>query len=415
MEVTAQLEKHRSAIPDHVPHDRVFDIDMYDPEGIEGGFHEAWKSLQDRGLPELVYTPLTGGHWVATRGEVIAEIYSDPERFSSEIIFLPRAAGEKYAMVPTKMDPPEHTPYRKVLDTGLNHSRIRKSESAVRQVAAELIDGLYANGRCNFGDEYASQFPVRVFLALCDLPLDDAPMLARLAEHMTRAPGNTPEEQAAALDAANQGFFDYARPIIEARRGGSGDDLITLMLNSTINGEPMPSDKEIGLISLLLLGGLDTVVNLLSFMMLYLAQHQEKVAQLRESDLTLQRGAEEMFRRFAVVSDSRMVTRDIEFHGTVLKRGDLVLLPTALHGLDDRANDNPMELRFDRQKIAHSTFAQGPHRCAGMHLARLEVIVTLQEWLKRIPEFRLAANSRQSYHSGIIAAVEGVELEWEVA
>ena len=172
MEVTAQLEKHRSAIPDHVPHDRVFDIDMYDPEGIEGGFHEAWKSLQDRGLPELVYTPLTGGHWVATRGEVIAEIYSDPERFSSEIIFLPRAAGEKYAMVPTKMDPPEHTPYRKVLDTGLNHSRIRKSESAVRQVAAELIDGLYANGRCNFGDEYASQFPVRVFLALCDLPLD---------------------------------------------------------------------------------------------------------------------------------------------------------------------------------------------------------------------------------------------------
>lgn len=407
--------KHKSPIPAHVPPERVHEIDMYDLEGIEGGFHEAWKRLQDLDLPGLVYTPLTGGHWVATRGEIIAEIYSDPARFSSEIIFLPRAAGEKYAMVPTKMDPPEHTPYRKVLDQGLNHTRIRKSEEAVRAVASELIDGFVGQGRCNFGKDYAGQFPVKVFLALCNLPLEDAPMLGRLAEDMTRAPGNTPEEQAAALDAANQGFFDYVRPIIEARRGGSGDDLITLMLKGTVNGEPMPADKELGLISLLLLGGLDTVVNLLSFMMLYLAQNPEKVAELRADELTLMRGAEEIFRRFAVVSDARMVTQDIEFHGTQLKRGDLILLPTALHGLDDAANDNPMELRFDRKKIAHSTFAQGPHRCAGLHLARLEVIVTLQEWLKRIPGFRLAPNSTQKFMSGIIAAVEGVELEWDVA
>lgn len=410
--MATQLEKHRTAIPDHVPADRVCDIDMYAPDGLEDGFHEAWKSLQDAGLPDLVYTQLTGGHWVATRGDVIAEIYGDPSRFSSAVIFLPKEAGEKYALVPTKMDPPEHTPYRKVLDKGLNHARIRKSEEVVTRVAGELIDGFLADGRCDFGKQFAGLFPVKVFLALCDLPIEDAPRLAQLAEHMTRAPGNTPAEQAAALDAANRGFFDYVQPIIDARRGGDGDDLITLMLNSEVDGRPMTPDKELGLISLLLLGGLDTVVNLLSFMMLYLSAHPEKADELRKDDLTLMRGAEEMFRRFPVVSDARMVAHDMDYRGVRLKQGDMILLPTALHGLDERVNKDPFELRFDRERSIHSTFGQGPHRCAGMHLARLEVIVTLREWLKRIPRFSLAAGAKPVFHSGIIAAVEGVELEW---
>ncbi|GLK45687.1 MULTISPECIES: cytochrome P450 [Novosphingobium] len=412
---TAQLEKHRSIVPGHVPAHLVHDVDMFAPDGIEDGFHEAWGRLQQDGMPDLIYTPLTGGHWIATRGELIDEIYRDPSRFSSEIIFLPKEAGEKYAMVPTRMDPPEHTPYRKVLDKGLNHTAIRRTEEQVRQTAAELIDGFVADGRCDFGKQYAGIFPVRVFLALCDLPESDAPMLGELANDMTRPPGRTPGEQAAALDKANQGFFRYVEPIIAARRGGTGTDLITTMLNSEINGAPMPDDKALGLISLLLLGGLDTVVNFLSFMMLHLARNPETVAELREDPLKLQRSAEEMFRRFGVVSDARMVAYDMTYRGVELKKGDMILLPTALHGLDARANDDAWTLRPGRTGIAHSTFAQGPHRCAGMHLARLEVIVTLQEWLKRIPQFTLAPDAKPVFHSGIIGTVEGVPLVWDRA
>jgi len=408
-----ELEKHRTAVPDHVPQDRVYDVDMFAPDGIEDGFHEAWVRLQQQGLPELIYTPLTGGHWIATRGELIDEIYRDPSRFSSEVIFLPKEAGEKYAMVPTRMDPPEHTPYRKVLDKGLNHSAIRRTEEQVRETASDLIEGLLADGRCDFGKQYASIFPVRVFLTLCDLPQSDAPMLAELANDMTRPPGRTPGEQAAALDRANQGFFRYVTPIIEERRGGSGTDLITTMLNAEVNGAPMPDDKALGLISLLLLGGLDTVVNFLSFMMLYLAKNPDAVAELREDPLKLQRTAEEMFRRFPVVSDARMVAHDMTYRGVELKKGEMILLPTALHGLDDRANDEAWTLKPGRTGIAHSTFGQGPHRCAGMHLARLEVIVTLQEWLKRIPNFRLAPDAKPVFHSGIIGTVEGVPLVWD--
>ncbi|WP_029548734.1 cytochrome P450 [Rhizorhabdus wittichii] len=401
--------------PPHVPADRVYEIDMYALDGIEGGYHEAWKKVQHPGIADLIWTPFTGGHWIATNGETVKEVYSDPERFSSEVIFLPKEAGEKYQMVPTRMDPPEHTPYRKTLDRGLNLAQIRKVEDKVRHIASELIGNFADRGECDFAAEYAGTFPVHVFMALADLPLEDIPVLSHFARQMTRPEGNTPEEMAADLEAGNDGFYAYVDPIIRARTGGTGDDLITLMVNTEINGKPIDHDKAQGLISLLLLGGLDTVVNFLSFFMIHLAKHPTLVAELRSDPLKLMRGAEEMFRRFPVVSEARMVAKDQEYKGVNLKRGDMILLPTALHGLDDTLNPEPWKLDLARRGISHSTFGGGPHRCAGMHLARMEVIVTLEEWLKRIPEFSLKPGVSPTYHSGIVAAVENVSLVWPVA
>lgn len=411
-DVDSQIERHRTPKPSHVPDHLVREIDMYAPEGIDNGYHEAWRSLQQPDMPELIWTPLTGGHWIATRGELIQEIYTDPTRFSSEVIFLPKEAGEKYLMVPTRMDPPEHTPYRKTLDKGLNLAQMRRVEDEVRAIAVELIDGLAAEGSCEFSAAYARIFPVKVFMALCDLPMSDAPMLSRFAEDMTRPAGATPDEMAAALEAAQAGFDNYVEPIINARRGGDGHDLITVMINNDINGEPISQERAIGLVSLLLLGGLDTVVNFLSFMMLHLAKHPEIVADLRSDPLVLQRSVEEMFRRFPVIAEARMVAKDLVYRGVELKRGDMILIPTAMHGLDESENDDAMTLDIRRKRIAHMTFGGGPHRCAGMHLARMEAIITLQEWLTRIPEFHVKPGTKPCFRSGIIAAVDEVHFQW---
>lgn len=409
------VSKSRADKPPHIPEDRVFEIDMYALEGIEQGYHEAWMKVQEQGVPELVWTPFTGGHWIATTGETVKEVYSDPSRFSSEVIFLPKEAGEKYQMVPTRMDPPEHTPYRKALDKGLSLAQIRKVEDTVRAAASELIDSFKDRGSCDFASDYANVFPVKVFMALADLPMEDAPKLSRYATMMTRPEGNTPEEMATALEEGNTGFFEYVAPIIAARRGGAGQDLITIMVNAEVNGAPIDDEKALGLISLLLLGGLDTVVNLLSFMMIHLARHPEVVEDLKSDELKLRRGAEEMFRRFPVVSEARMVAKDQEYRGVQLKRGEMILLPTVFHGLDESENPDPWRLDLARKTISHSTFGGGPHRCAGLHLARMEIIVTLEEWLKRIPEFWLKEGAAPTYHSGIVAAVENVPLEWNVS
>jgi cytochrome P450 len=315
-------------------------------------------------------------------------------------------------MVPTRMDPPEHTPYRKALDKGLSLAQIRKVEDRVRAVAAELIDEIATQGHCDFSAVYANVFPIKVFMALAGLPMADVPRLAAFAKQMTRPEGNTPQEQAATLEAGNKGFFAYVDPIIRARRSGSGDDLITTMVNAEINGQPITHEKALGLVSLLLLGGLDTVVNFLSFMMIYLARHPKLVVELREDDVKLKRSAEEMFRRFPVVSEARMVAKDQVYRGVELKRGEMILLPTALHGLDERENPDALTVDLDRKGISHSTFGGGPHRCAGLHLARMEAIITLEEWLKRVPEFTLDEDRKPIYFSGIVAAVDNVQLVW---
>jgi cytochrome P450 len=407
--------RNRTPRPDHVPEHLVRDIDMYALDGLEAGYHEAWKALQANETADLVWTPLTGGHWIAMNGPMIKDIYEDPDRFSSEIIFLPKEAGVKYLMVPTRMDPPEHTPYRKLLDTGLNPARMRDIEQMVRQAAIDLIEPLVAQGKCDFSADYAKIFPVRVFMALSDLPLSDVPKLVSWSDDMTRPTGNTPEEMAACLEAANQQFFAYVEPIIASRIGGTGKDLITTMVNGTVDGHAMPHDKALGLISLLLLGGLDTVVNFLGFMMIYLARNPDTVAELKGDELKLLRGVEELFRRFPVVSDARMIDHDMEYRGVTMKQGDMILLPTTLHGLDESENAEPWTLDWERKQIKHSTFAHGPHRCAGLHLARMEATITLQEWIKRIPEFRLADGARPIYHSGIVAAVENVPMVWPTA
>jgi len=398
--------------PAHVPADRVVELDMYNPQGIEKGYLEAWTSLQTADLPSMVWTPLNGGHWIATRGELIQDIYCDPDHFSSHVIFIPKAAGEKYAMVPSKMDPPEHRPYREVVDKGLNLRAIREREPAVRAHAIDVIEAFADKGHCDFVEEFSGEFPIRVFMMMADLPMEDSPKLRAFAAGMTRPEGNTPTEMADALDRANRSFFDYVSPIIDARMGGDGTDILTLSINSQVNGAPMEREKLLGMVSLLLLAGLDTVTNFLNMTMDYLGRHPDKVRELTENPTEIRRGVEELFRRFPLVAAARMVAHDVERDGVELKQGEMVLLPTALHGLDPRVNADPWEVDFQRKRPAHSTFGNGPHRCAGLHLARLETTVMLEEWLKQIQTFRVVPGTGPTYHSGVVASVDGVRLEW---
>ena len=175
---TVQSPSHLKApVPPNVPSDRIYDVDMYALDGLGEGYHEAWKKVQQPGVPDLIWTPYTGGHWIATRARTVREVYSDPTRFSSENIWLPKEAGEKYAMVPTVMDPPEHTPYRKALDSVLRLGQIRNLEAPVRAAAADLVARIAPAGGCEFTKAYAKVFPIQVFMGLANLPMEDVPHL----------------------------------------------------------------------------------------------------------------------------------------------------------------------------------------------------------------------------------------------
>src|SRR5262249_10111771 len=149
--------------PAHVPADRVVDFDMFAPTGGKADIYGAWKTLQASGIPEIVWTPRNGGHWIATRGKQIAEIYADYERFSARILLLPKEAGEEWSSPPSNVDPPRHRQYRALLNGNLSPKAVGGMEGVMRKAAVDLIEGLRRRGRCNFVAEFAEIFPLRVF------------------------------------------------------------------------------------------------------------------------------------------------------------------------------------------------------------------------------------------------------------
>ncbi|MEY4720917.1 MAG: hypothetical protein RIQ46_642 [Pseudomonadota bacterium] len=392
--------------PSHVPADRVVDIDIYALPGQEGDFHAAWKALQD-GSPPLVWTPRNEGHWIALGGEILAEVQSDHERFSNRIIVLPKSVGEKHGLIPTTIDPPEHRPYRKLLNDGMSLSRVRGMHDAIRDQAVALIEGFRARGRCDFTGEYAQVLPIRLFMALVGLPMDDAAAIRHWAECMTRPNPPMPFEE------ARQRFFDYLAPVIAARRAAPGEDLLSRVVTADMGGRQLGDDEALALCTQILIAGVDTVVNFLGFAMLFLARNTDARRDLAAMD---ERGVmaatHELFRRFGLVTIARTVRHDMDFHGMALKEGELVCIPTQVHGLDERVNPDSMTVDFARKGARHSAFGSGPHMCPGQELARAEVAITIIEWLRRIPEFSLAAEADAHCSGGIVGQVNRVVLEW---
>ena len=392
--------------PAHVPADRVVDIDIYALPGQTEDFHVAWKALQDAS-PPLVWTPRNEGHWIALGGEILAEVQSDHERFSNRIIVLPKSVGEKHGLIPTTIDPPEHRPYRKLLNDGMSLARVRSMHDAIREQAVALIEGFRTRGHCDFTGEYAQVLPIRLFMALVGLPMDDADQLRHWAECMTRPNPPMPFEE------ARQRFFDYLAPVITRRRAAPGEDLLSRVVTADMGGRQLGDDEALALCTQILIAGVDTVVNFLGFAMLFLARNPDARRELAAMD---ERGVmaatHELFRRFGLVTIARTVRHDMDFHGMALKEGELVCIPTQVHGLDERINPRSMDVDFSRKGGRHSAFGSGPHMCPGQELARAEVAITIIEWLRRIPEFSLAAEADAHCSGGIVGQVNRVVLEW---
>ena len=396
-------------LPDNVPPERVIDFDLYRLLAADTDFHRSWRDLMDRSPFSLMWTPHNGGHWIALQGQLVDTVLSDSDRFSSNTVLVPKAtAGEAYRLIPLSLDPPEHRPFRNLLNDNLSPKALKGTEDRITTLTVQLIEGFRARGRCNFIREFAEQLPVRIFIQIVDLPVEDLPKLKHLADQFTRPDGSLTYGEVADL------FRAYIGPVIAARRGGRGDDMITRMINGQVNGRDLTDLEAANICIQVLVGGLDTVVNFMGFVMLFLAQNNEIRRTLVDDPGMIDDAMLEFLRRFPLVASAREVKTDCVFEGVHLKGGDMVLAPTILNALDDAVNADPFSFRLNRPARRHSTFGKGSHTCPGAHLARMEMKILLQEWLARIPEFRVAADSAVTFGGGVVGTVHPYTLEWDV-
>ncbi|MDC3953978.1 cytochrome P450 [Polyangium jinanense] len=400
-------------IPAHVPPELVYEYDSTkDPRMLEDP-HARMRSLILE-APPIFFSPHNGGHWFVTRKQAIVDITMNPEVYSNALFGASEAHGGEheapkpaFMMLPIAVDPPQHTAYRAPLNQPLAAKSVAGLETAIRTMTNELIDKVLDAGRCDFLSDIAEPLPVTLFMKLAGMPTN------RLAEFRELA---TQATSAAVDHATREGIFKQIAGIlaesIKARQEKREDDLISRLLDANIQGRNPTFPEMLGYSITLFLGGLDTVVNALSFGVRHLARDQELQAKLRADPSLLPGAIEELLRLYGVACTPRRVTRDVVCHGVNLKQGDALLLLLPAANYDDAAFPNPEQFIMGRTE-QHMTFNTGPHRCVGLNLARLEMKVFYQEWLKRVPPFRLDPQAPPRFTGGFNLAVTSLPLVWD--
>jgi cytochrome P450 len=393
-----------SVIPNHIAPDQVFFFDVYKDEQAKHDLHAGLFRLHAE-APDFFYTPANGGHWVATRYDLIADIVKDNERFSTVQTGVPKQE-KPVILIPLHLDPPEHTPYRKILMRYFSAKAVASLESKVRAWARRLIDAVAGHGECDFVPALGVALPVSVFMEMMGLPFDRfADFRALVVEFFS----NPPPDRYAELTGL---ILTEMRAQIALHRRQSTDDLIGQLVAEEVDGRLLTPEELESICFLLLVAGLDTVANAAAFAFRYLATVPALQAQLAAGREDAAKFVEEAFRMFGVVNTSRVVKHDMSYAGAQLRAGDMVLCMLPLAGLDERRNASPLEFQLGRNNRSHMLFSNGAHLCVGHILAKLEMRVMVEEWLQRIPRFWTASGYIPNYRPGGVMALENLSLQW---
>lgn len=404
--------KERSVeYPSHVHASQVFDFDIYDL-GLAGAeYQAALRRLHESDVPEVFWTTKNGGHWVVTRSTEINAVLSDTAHFSSRYINVPKTPPEREMppLKPLQVDPPDHMKYRNLLMAALSPKAVQGLGENARALAIELIEGFRARGECEFVSEFAQHLPVAIFLNIVDLPESDRPYLTQLTEVVVRSDDESQRQ------AALQKIGVYGMQKVRERRAHPGSDLISSLATAKVDGKELDDFALTGMMTLLLLAGLDTVASMMGFFARFLATNPDHRRQLVSNPASMQNAVEELLRRYPIANLARVVKEDVDFGGVAMKAGDMVVVPTALDGLDDRRFSDPLKVDFSREKPIHATFGGGVHRCMGSMLARTELRVFLDEWLKRIPDFQISPDADVTVSVRSVATITSLPLVWNAA
>jgi cytochrome P450 len=389
-------------IPSHIPPERVIDFDFANVPGATVDPHLAWKKLHDG--PDIVWTPHYGGHWIATRHEDIELIQRDHDHFSHREFSLPKGV-KPFRFAPLEYDPPEHGPYRAVINPAFTPKAVGDLEGDARKLAIELIEGFKPKGGCEFTADFAHHLPVRMFLLMANLPLEHRDRFIDWATTMVHGANKEEKQQAFGATVA------YLSKIIAERSRHPGTDLMSRVITAKIGGKPMEDEIVTGMTAVLFFGGLDTVASMMGFIAIFLARHPAHRKQLIDNPALIPDAVEEFLRRFGLSNTMRTLTMDFEYKGVHFKQDDMIQVPISLAGMDERHYPNAMDVDFSRKPL-HLTFGSGPHRCPGSLLARTEIRVFIEEWLKRIPDFEIKAGETPLTVTGPVNGVVNLPLTW---
>jgi cytochrome P450 len=408
-------------VPAHVPKDRVVDLswamgslpnDLRDP-------YEPCDWLSAPQIPRILYNParaagggsfLSGGagNWVVTHYDDIERVYTDNETFSNKgAAEFQRLIGETFRSIPLGVDPPEHGLYRIYLMPHFSPARLRHMEPKIREVVVEMIEGFAKRGEVDVAWDFGRVYPVRIFMGLMGFPP------AMFEQFLAWEWDILHSEDLEKMSAALRGVLAFLRSFIAEKEANPDDHLVSKIVHGEIDGRPPTEEEKIGMVWFLWLGGLDTVAATISQMFRRMAFEPEIQTQLRGRPELYHTAVEEFLRTQPLLSSGRIAKHDFEWHGVTIKAGESVMCLNSSGNFDPAQYPAPRDFDPERKINRHFTFVAGPHRCLGAPLARRELVILLEEWFKRIPEFRIKPGADSTVFPGLLS-IRNLPLVWDV-
>ena len=393
------------------------DFDLLDTDYVRDP-GPVWADLRER-CP-IAFTERWGRTWMPVRYEDVSAIAHDTEHFSSRDIAVINTRREldpegifRLIAPPITSDPPDHTWARRLLLPAFGPTAIERMSGVTRGLANELLDGFVDAGTADAATDYAQHIPVRIIATMLGVPLSDEELFTSWAVRILQDSFTDIEKASGAV----MELISYFSAALAEREAvpvdDRPDDLMSLLLASTDeDGAPLSEQHKIGACFLLLIAGIDTTWSSISSSLWHLAAHPEDQARLRAEPELLPTAVEELLRFYSPVTMAREVIRDVEVGGCPMRSGDKVLLTFPAGNRDPKLFDDPDRFVIDRERNRHFAFGSGIHRCLGSNLARMELRIAIEEFVRRIPPFELADPDAVTWTGGQVRGPRRVPVRW---
>ncbi len=370
--------------------DWATDFDHLDPRWNEDPF-PIWAAL--RQTCPVAHTERFQGAYFPSRYQDVRAIAYDTEHFSSRRIVVRDVQPEKpFPAPPITADPPDHKALKQALLPSFTPDAVAKLEPRCRALCDELIDGFIATGGCDVAQAYTRLIPVRMTAHMLGLPETDGALFIRWIHEILEL-GIT---DSSVSTAAIQEVGAYFATQIARRREQPTDDLITTLMDTSIDGAPVSEPHVLGMLRLLLVAGIDTTWSAIGAALWHLAKTPSDRERLVADPALLPVAIEELLRAYSPVTMAREVVKETAVGGCPFMAGQMVLLSFPAANRDPAMFPDPDRVAIDRAENRHAAFGLGIHRCVGSNLARMEMTVAVETFLRRIPAFSLVGPVRWS-------------------
>jgi len=346
-----------------------------------------WGDKLREGHP-IAWSESHGGVWIVSRHADIQKIASQPDIFvSGKGITIPPLQSP-VPVVPAESDEPEHSHYRGALWEFLKPKAVKAYSDKIRALIVEALDGLIAKGEGDAIADFAARIPTRAMATVFGFSDEDAFRFDRdFGEVVESASSNDPERQGRAVE----NFFGFLKEkLAEGRAGEAGDNVVAAILGYEKDGYRFNEEEMLGLLWSTAGGAVDTTKHSLGHFMYNLGIRPDLRRELIENPRLITIAVEENLRMDApAYMTARHVVSDVKVGDVEMRAGDRVMLVYGFGNRDERAFECPNDFRLDRKANNHLSFGHGIHTCIGMHLARIELKIAVEEVLSRIPDFEL--------------------------